>query len=204
MKAPAEIQEFILANYIGCGYINMAKRINETFPGADWKPSKVKSFYGNHKLNSGRTGRFEKGQVPPNKGKKWDDFMPKESQERSRRTTFKKGNVPYDHKEVGTLVFRPAEGYYWRKVKEPNKWEMEHRLIWEREHGKIPKGMNVVFINGDTKDLRIENLELLTDAENARAQRYRASKDYDIGKAGVIMAKLATAINEREEKKNEK
>jgi hypothetical protein len=32
-----------------------------------------------------RTGRFMKGSVPANKGKRWDDYMPKQSQKRSKR-----------------------------------------------------------------------------------------------------------------------
>ena len=32
-----------------------------------------------------RNGRFQKGRVPENKGKKWDDYMPKSSQRRCRK-----------------------------------------------------------------------------------------------------------------------
>jgi hypothetical protein len=37
----------------------------------------------------------------------------------------------------------------------------EHRLVWERHHGSIPPGYHVHHKNGDRKDNRIENLELL-------------------------------------------
>jgi hypothetical protein len=38
----------------------------------------------------------------------------------------------------------------------------EHRLVWERERGQIPKNHHVHHINGNKRDNRIENLELLS------------------------------------------
>ena len=50
-------------------------------------------------------------------------------------------------------------------VKVNGGWQHWNRVAWEEKHGPIPKGMNVVFVNGDNTDLRVENLELLTDGE---------------------------------------
>lgn len=43
---------------------------------------------------------------------------------------------------------------------------LAHRLIWEFVHGPIPQGMQINHINGVKTDNRIENLELVTPAEN--------------------------------------
>ena len=62
----------------------------------------IKNFRSNNKLKSGLTGRFVKGQISWNKGKKWDDYMSKEGQANSRKTTFKKGNIPPNQRTVGS------------------------------------------------------------------------------------------------------
>jgi len=41
-----------------------------------------------------------------------------------------------------------------------------HRMVVECFIGKIPKGMEVNHINADTKDNRVENLEIVTKEEN--------------------------------------
>lgn len=43
----------------------------------------------------------------------------------------------------------------------------EHILVWEQNHGPVPKGMHLHHINGDNHDNRIENLQLVTPAEHS-------------------------------------
>ena len=107
--------------------------------------------------------RFQKGSVPPNKGKK----MPADVYAKVSRTMFKKGNIPAAHKSVGTELLR-KDGYVWVKVAEPNKWKQKHRLLWEQHHGTIPAGHNVQFRNKDRRDIRIENLYLISRADQMR------------------------------------
>lgn len=49
--------------------------------------------------------------------------------------------------------------------------ELEHRVIWRKHHGEIEKGMMIHHINGNKKDNRIENLELLTRIQHGKAHR---------------------------------
>jgi hypothetical protein len=48
------------------------------------------------------------------------------------------------------------------------KYAYEHRLVWERHHGKIPEGHHIHHKNGNCKDNRIENLEVLAATEHHR------------------------------------
>lgn len=109
--------------------------------------------------------RFKKGSVPPNKGKK----MSPEVYEKVKETMFKKGNSPVNHREVGSERIN-VDGYIEIKVAEPNRWRLKHRIIWEQVNGEIPKGYNVQFKNRNTKDCRIENLYIISKAEQMRTE----------------------------------
>ena len=95
-----------------------------------------------------------------NKGKK----ISPEVYAKCQPTMFKKGNKPHNHKEVGSERI-DRDGYIMVKVAEPNKWRLKHRIIWEQVNGAIPKGFNVQFKNHNPQDCRIENLYLISQAE---------------------------------------
>lgn len=111
-----------------------------------------------------KKGQFKKGHVPQNKGKKWDEYLSKEKQEIIRRSSFKKGYVPPNHKPVG-YERKTKDGYWEVKVAEPRTFKSKHRILWEQHHGPIPKGVNIVFIDGNTDNITIENLRAETLAE---------------------------------------
>ena len=107
--------------------------------------------------------RFGKGHVPANKGKR----MPEDVYAKVAPTMFRKGNVPRNHRPVGSERVN-ADGYVEVKVAEPNKWRMKHRVVWEETIGPIPEGYNIQFRNRNRQDVRIENLYLISRAEQLR------------------------------------
>lgn len=107
--------------------------------------------------------QFQKGHVPQNKGKK----LSPEFYEKAKPTMFKQGHTPFNHREVGSERVN-VDGYIEIKVAEPNKWKLKHRVIWESHNGKIPTGHNIQFKNHNTQDCRIENLYLISKAEQMR------------------------------------
>jgi hypothetical protein len=113
-------------------------------------------------------GYFSKGHKPWNTGVKGLCLSPE--------TQFKKGHKPHNTKFDGCIRIRGkkdgSKRYKWIRIAE-GKWVPYHRHIWEEENGPIPKGHLVAFINGDPMDVRLENLELISRAENAhRNQNY--------------------------------
>ena len=130
--------------------------------------------------------RFTKGHHPSNKGKK----MPPEVYSKVARTMFKKGHTPVNHRDVGSERVN-ADGYIEIKVAEPNRWRLKHRVIWEQVNGAIPKGYNVQFKNHNPLDCRLENLYLISKAdqmakENSFSAKYPKDLQEIIHLKGVV------------------
>lgn len=85
--------------------------------------------------------------------------------------------------------------YIGNKLKK--NWRV-HRFIWEYFNGKIPDHLEIDHINNNKKDNRLENLRLLTPAQNNRDRPYckldmEKAKEirYKYSKGGTTMRKLA-------------
>lgn len=173
---PKEIVDFVIENHKGIGPKEMSGILNEKF-GMSYTKEQISNLYNRKHLNSGVTGYFEKGRESGNKGKRWDEFMSKEAQERSRKTVYKKGHIPLNHKHVGSIrISAQKTGHdkdtetqkvYMIKVSEPNKWVPLHRLNYEAAYGPIPKGHVIVFadkngLNPDPQNLVAVPRSLMT------------------------------------------
>ncbi len=146
---------------------------------------------GRLKGNVGINSRFKKGQTPWNKGKK----MTTEQYEKAAPTMFRKGNKPHNTKYDGYISVRKSRKipYAWIRVSE-GKFRLLHRVLWERYNGRIPKGYNVVFKDGNQANISLDNLELVSDSElmnRNNLQRYPE----DIKKLILANAKLKREIN---------
>lgn len=107
--------------------------------------------------------RFQAGHVPVNKGKK----MSAELYAKCAPTMFRRGNVPVNHRPVGSERVN-VEGYVEVKVSEPNKWRLKHRVVWEQANGPIPPGHNVQFRDGNRRNCGLSNLYLISRADQLR------------------------------------
>lgn len=140
-------------------------------------------------------GRFEKGQKSFNKGKKWSEFMTLEGQINSMNTCFKKGDIPKNHRPVGSERINTS-GYIEIKVQEPNKWRLKHRFVYEKYFGKIPKDKNVIFLDNNRLNVDIENLALVSRSENAILNKQKLRSDNrHITESGLALAKVLDKIN---------
>ena len=143
---------------------------------------------------NGIDGRFKKGSISHNKGKK----MSKEQYERCKNTMFKSGHSPHNRKPIGSV--RLVDDYYMIKVKEPSTWMTRARYVYEQEHGKVADDTYIVHINGDKADDRIENLIEMKKSEiiALNAEDFFAKADCDEAKlVAIYLAKISDRIGER-------
>jgi len=160
-----------LAEFFKCSYSSVASK-------AGALNLKKDAVYLQNMLNvmcknlceSGVNNRFKPGQAPPNKGTK----MSAELYEKVSKTFFKAGHKPVNTKEgVGMIVSRKDKSgriYKYIKLSDSN-WVLLHRHLYEAVHGAIPPNMNIAFIDGDSLNCQLENLQLITKKE----QRIRNS-----------------------------
>lgn len=138
--------------------------------------------------------RFQKGSVPLNKGKK----VSPEIYSKMQHTMFKKGQTPLNHRDVGSERLN-VYGYIEIKVAEPNRWRLKHRVIWEQVNGTIPKGFNVQFKNHNPLDCRIENLYLISKAEQmAKENSFWAKYPKEIQEIIYLKGVVNRAIHKAE------
>lgn len=161
-----EQKQWVEIAYKQMSLAEMTHAFNQQF-GTNKTEMQLRSFTRNHKIRSGRTGCFEKGREPANKGiKGW------QAGGRSNQTQFRKGNVPHNHQPVGTEVI-DRDGYRKVKIAEPNQWAFVHRLVWEQQNGSIPKDKFVRFLDGDKENCGIENLTLIDRGAHAIINRWQ-------------------------------
>lgn len=154
-----------------------------------------------YNIKSGITGgQFCKGNIPVNKGKKWSEYMPQESQQGALRTTFKKGNIPHNHRPVGSERIT-RDGYIEIKIKEPNKWKLKHRLLYENKYGEIPKGHKLIFADGNKLNLNLDNLILVSSSEELIMNRNKLFfDDKTLTKTGALVSKVIDTANKKRKK----
>ena len=216
-KYTDEIIEYIKSNYKGKDNIELAEELNKKF-NLNTNGDKISMLKANLKRRYGldlRTGInrgcIKKGNIPANKGKKWDEYLTKEQQERARKTCFKKGHKSANAVDIGTEHIRWSTtddkgiGYLNIKVcdgKGNKNWIPKQRYIYEQHYGKIPKGHKVIFADGNRFNFDIDNLILVSENENLILnQKSLRANDKEITNTGVLIAKV---ISKTYEKQNER
>lgn len=170
----------------------VAKRLNRTIAGVYGMADKIGlakapeylqrecRLQKGHKI--GRATQFPKGHEPANKGLRRPGYSV--GRGRMQDTQFKKGcrsgAAAENWRPIGTILPDP-EGYLRIKVREAEYgkeafgfgntkvWPLLSRVIWQRHKGPIPAKHIVKFKDGDRSNCVIENLYLLSMADNMRA-----------------------------------
>lgn len=144
---------------------------------------------------AGEASRFKPGSVPQNKGKKGQCAPGCEP------TQFKPGNRPHNWRSVGS-EFRRSDGYLYRKITDdgPAQYHCKavHVLLWEAHHGPVPKGHAVVFRDGNTARIELDNLQLVDRAELMRRNSIHRYPS-ELKQVMRLTAKVKRVIQQREE-----
>jgi hypothetical protein len=151
-------------------------------------------------IHHGAKHRYEKGNVPFNKGKKISDYLDKEVIEKIQKTTFKKGNLPHNTLSDGAVTLRRDKtgvSYYYYRISKA-KWIPYHHKIWSDAHGQVPKGLIVVFKDRNTLNCKLENLELITRKENMERNTFQRYPN-EIRQTIKTLNKLKKTINGKEQ-----
>ena len=135
-----------------------------------------------------RTSWMKPGHIPANKGKTVEEFMPPEAAKRFRANSFKKGHNTHNAapRDGEVRIRKSKDGRTYKFVRiSLNRWELLHKVEWEKLHGPVPKGMLLSAIDGDSLNTDPENWTPITRTENMR--RNSGSKSLSDGyEAGTM------------------
>jgi hypothetical protein len=157
-------------------------------------------------MESDKAGRIQRGHQNPNMiasrfkpGQPvWNKGMKGWAAPGTEATRFKPGIVPANRQQVGALRIN-SDGQLDIKLYEGLRaWVQLSHYTWFVEHGTwVPRGMCLRFINGDVHDPRIENLRLLTRAENMRLNSVHTIYPPEVAKLVQLRGALNRQINNR-------
>lgn len=195
-----EEHQFIIDNVEGITLKELTKRFNEKF-----NLNVTENAIANRKnilgLRSGIVGgQFKKGHIPANKGKTWNEYMSKEGQINSRKTTFKKENIPANHRPIGSERYNSRDGILikFRDGYKTRNWMPKSRYVYEQAYGTIPKGHKVIFADGNIRNFELNNLILISDAEELIMNKRKLfSESPEHTKTGVLIAKVLNKAKKR-------
>lgn len=146
---------------------------------------------------TGRTGCFEKGLTPHNKGKACEPGKGGRHPN-ARRTQFQKGRLPHNTNYLGHERVS-KDGYAEISVDEQNphtgferRYVLKHRWLWEKEHGPLPAGMFLKCLDGNKQNTALANWEPLPRAALPYLNGHRGF-DYDAAAPEVRPAIIALA-----------
>lgn len=108
--------------------------------------------------------------------------------------SFKKGNVPHNVIDIGTVKMWGHE----LKIKTDNGWQNRLRYIWEQTYGSIPKGYVVISVDGDKNTNDVDKLRLIS---NKTLTILMSNRWHDKGTAivdtGIAWCKLYESLTQK-------
>lgn len=157
--------------------------------------------------HGGNRTRFKKGNIPFSKGTKGVHG----NHPNTRGTQFKVGSKPTRTLPVGAYRVTHGNTLERKLTDEPGppskRWFAVHRTLWESANGPIPPGHVVAFKTGtksiELEQIRLENLELISHAENMHRNSHHANYPPEVSKLIQLRGALTRQINKRADNEQE-
>lgn len=187
-----EQEDFIKMHVVGRHNQELTELVNEKF-GLSITSKQMKIWKHNRGLSSGLQG--SEGTAPPNKGTKGIYNVG------GNKTSFKPGHKPINYKPVGSERI-DRDGYVLMKVQDEGpwhkRWRHKHKVVWEKEHGTIPRSHKLLFADQNRRNITLDNLILVSNKQMATLNKKGLlSANPDLNRTGIIMADLYQKISER-------
>jgi hypothetical protein len=212
---PKEIR-FLEKNIVGRSYAEMTNLFNRRFK-THFETEQVRSCCKYRKIYNGRTRKI----VTPAQ-KKWlrenvpgksfiiitdlfnsrfdTDFTPLQIRGFCNKQVIMAGKRFYRELPVGAeRVWKSRKKVF---VKMPDgSWLLKHYAVWEKAHGKIPTGHKVIFLDRNTSNFVLKNLELVTNSEVIHLQNSGFwCNDREVSRTALVIVRHNLAIHRRLEK----
>jgi len=177
--------KFVKKNIKGRPYLELLKMFNKRFK-LNLRLKQLETMCDKHGIKNG-IGKFRRGHVPYNKGKKLGHHD-------ARYSNFK----PFGAERV---IFINKKIYV--EVKTGHlRWERKQALLYRKAHGRIPKGNVVIFADGNTRNFSPDNLLLVSRAELAVMNTCGLIKRQgELTRTGKIIADVKLAIGKLKTRK---
>jgi hypothetical protein len=185
-----------------------ARAFNATF-GRDVDAQNLHALRKRKGWKTGRTGFFEKGEIPHNKGKPCEPGRGG-NHPNARRTQFATGGLPHNTKFLGHERVS-KDGYVEISIAQTNphtgfgrRYVLRHRWVWEQANGPVPKGHALKCLDGNKQNTDAANWDAVPRAflpRLAGGNRYRQVLAYDDASPEVRPALLTIAELEHKARK---
>lgn len=158
---------------------------------------------------SSKSTQFQPGHVPVNKGVRRPGWAPGRMAEHQFQRGGRSGMAARNWRPIGTIL-ADANGYLRIKMREAQHgkeptgfgntrvWPFYHRYLWEQTNGPIPAGHLVVFRDGNRQNCVIENLQLMTLADNARRNSMWSHMPRELAEVIQLQGALKRKLRRRE------
>lgn len=194
-----EQDRFVRDRYVKHSRAEVTNLLNTRF-GTTFTVEQIVSYVKNNHITCGRTGQFEKGNIPWTAGTK--------GVVKPNSGSFRKGNVPKNLRSMqskrfdntgGVLVKVPLSNPY---TGADTRYLHEHVYVWTQANGAVPDGMVIIHKDGNSQNNELSNLVLVNRAELLRLNKngYRCMPD-EVKPTVMALSKMEVSLFARMKEK---